>query len=63
MPNTLQTSPLSPTFGVEVADVDLSQPLDAATFNALDELLADRSLLLFRGQHISDADLVALGRR
>lgn len=47
----LKTRPLSPVMGAIVDDIDLSEPLDAATASAIRATLADNSLLLFRDQH------------
>ena len=49
--STLNTRPLSPTMGAIVEDINLSEPLDAATASAIRATLADNSLLLFRDQH------------
>ena len=48
----------SPTLGAEIRGVDLSQPLDGATVGVLKDAWAAHLVLLFRGQDLSDADLV-----
>ncbi len=50
--------PLSPTLGAEVTGLDLSQPLDPATTDALAAALDTHLVLAFRGQSLGDADLV-----
>ena len=48
----------SPALGAEIRGVDLSQPLDGATVGVLKDAWAAHLVLLFRGQDLSDADLV-----
>lgn len=59
----LTTRPLHPLFGVEVAGVDLSAPLDDATFAAIRAAFEDHSLLLFRDQSLDDVAQVAFSER
>lgn len=59
----LNTRPLHPGFGIEVLDLDLSQPQSDA---AVDELVAavdEHSLILVRGQTLTNARHVEISRR
>lgn len=60
MPMTVM--PLSPAVGAEIGGVDLSR-LDDATFAAVRAAWHRHSFLLFRGQTLSDDDLLAFSRR
>ena len=46
--------PLNSRFGAEVAGIDPSQPLDAETFEQIEQAFDRHSLLLFRGQTMSE---------
>ncbi|MCP5152542.1 MAG: TauD/TfdA family dioxygenase [Ectothiorhodospiraceae bacterium] len=60
----IETSPLTPSIGVEVHGIDLSRPLDDATLAAVRRALADNSILLFREQtDLAPAELVAFSAR
>jgi alpha-ketoglutarate-dependent 2,4-dichlorophenoxyacetate dioxygenase len=50
-------------FGARVAGVDLSRPLDDATFAAIDAAINRYSFLLFEGQTMSDAAHLEFTRR
>jgi alpha-ketoglutarate-dependent 2,4-dichlorophenoxyacetate dioxygenase len=50
---------LHPLFVAEVSGVDLTCPVDAATVGALREVFDEHSILVFRGQDITDAQQVA----
>ena len=58
----LRTRPLTPKFGREVLDVDLSD-LDDATFDAIYKLWQEDPLLLFRRQSLSERQHVEYSRR
>lgn len=58
-----QVAPLSPAIGAEVRGAKLSEPIDEASFNEIFEAWLDHQVLLFRGQSLSDAHLVAFSRR
>ena len=45
-------NPLSPLFGVETSDVDLSQPLSDAAFRQLEQAFYAHQVLALRGQRI-----------
>src|SRR5688572_10834738 len=55
---TLPTAPLHKDFGLEVQNVDLSEPLLPETSLELDRLLARNGVLLFRRQLLNEEDLV-----
>lgn len=54
-------TPLHPTFGVEVHDVDLRQVGPGPAFDGLRALFEEHSLLLFRDQHLDDQAHLAFG--
>jgi taurine dioxygenase len=55
-------SPTGGGVGAEVTGVDLGR-LDEAVFDAIRRAFAEHSVLLFRGQHLTDDDLVAFSCR
>lgn len=59
----LQCRPLTGTFGAEIQDIQLTADMDDATFNEVRQSWADHELLLFRGQNLSEDDLIAFSRR
>lgn len=59
----LDTRPLHPLFGAEIRGLDLRQPLDDETFAAVLDAFHQYSVLLFRGQNITDEQQVAFSRR
>ena len=59
----MEIRPLTPSFGAEVQGVDLAQDLDDETFRAVEKAFNERSVVLFRGQRISDGDHVRFSRR
>ena len=59
----LEIQPLSAALGAEIRGVDLTQPLDGATFEAIHSAWLEHLILLFRGQAMDDGDLVAFSRR
>jgi taurine dioxygenase len=62
-PLMIAFSPLSPLFGVETADVDLSQPLPDAGFKALEQAFYANQVLALRGQRITAQQFLAFARR
>ncbi|MGE0876384.1 MAG: TauD/TfdA dioxygenase family protein [Burkholderiales bacterium] len=54
---------LGPAFGAEVSGVDLSAELDEDTFRAIERAYVEHSVLLFRGQRMSDERHVQFSRR
>jgi taurine dioxygenase len=61
--NAPQLRPLGTALGTEALGVDLSQPLDEATFAWIERVFAEHPVLVFRDQHLGAADLAAFGRR
>ena len=59
---SFDVKPLGP-LGVEVSGIDLDRGIDAATAAALQDLLLDKEVVLFRGQQLSDAALLGFARR
>ena len=55
--------PLSPLFGVETFDVDLSQPLSEAAFRELEQAFYANQVLALRGQDITAAQFLDFARR
>ena len=59
----LAFKPLSPLFGVETSDVDLSQPLSDAAFDELEQAFYANQVLALRAQNITPAQFVDFARR
>lgn len=59
----LHTRPLSDVIGLEILDLDIAQPLDDASFAAIEDALNRHSLLLFRGQTLTNRQHVDFSRR
>src|SRR5437660_9183715 len=55
----LKITPLHPSLGAEVAGVDLTQPIDSPTREALSQALAEHLALEFRGQTLTSAQYLA----
>lgn len=58
----LELRPLTDHIGMEVLNVDATQPIDPATFAALRDALNTHSVLLLRNQPVSEAQHVAFAR-
>ena len=58
----LSITPVSPVLGAEIAGVDLSQPLAAASVRAIRDALATYGVVFFRDQHLSPEQHLALAR-
>ena len=58
----LKVRPLHPALGAEVRGIDMRAPLDPATFQALHDVWMQHLVLVFPGQHISDAEHVEFTR-
>jgi taurine dioxygenase len=54
---------LSPTIGAEIDGVDLSQPLDDATFSVVERALLDHEVIFFRDQRLTDAQQQSFAAR
>ncbi|MCE7505640.1 TauD/TfdA family dioxygenase [Polynucleobacter sp. IMCC30063] len=59
----MQIRPISPLFGAEIVEVDLSGKLDDATFSAIEAAYSKYSVLLFRDQKMTDEQHVDFSRR
>ncbi|NQV82157.1 MAG: TauD/TfdA family dioxygenase [Alphaproteobacteria bacterium] len=60
---TLTITKLHDHVGAEIGGVDLTQPLDDATFAALEEAFYQNSVLVFRGQDLPPERHIAFSRR
>jgi len=58
----IEVVPLSQAIGAEICGVDLTQEPGSATWTAIHRAWLDHSVLLFRDQRLSDADLVRFSR-
>ena len=54
--------PFDTALGAEIRGVDISRPLSAADANAIRAAWLDHLVLLFRGQSLTDAQLIAFSR-
>jgi alpha-ketoglutarate-dependent taurine dioxygenase len=61
--DTFSVQPLSPALGAEIVGVDLSRPMDGATFALILDAWHAHLVLLFRDQHLSEEDEVAFAQR
>jgi taurine dioxygenase len=59
----LQTRPLSPALGAEIVGVDLSQPTSDELFGTIRQCWHENAVILFRNQHLSEADQVRFAER
>jgi taurine dioxygenase len=59
---TLDVQPLTATIGAEVSGIDLRQPLDDATVQALKDALGEHLVLFFRDQDITPAQHLAFAK-
>ena len=59
----LVIEPATPVIGAEISGVDLSRPLDRATFDELHQALLKWRVLFFRDQALSNEQLKAFGRQ
>ena len=59
----VKVAKLAPALGAEVTGVDLSQPIDAATFDEIRGAWLEHLVLRFRGQKLSDPQLLAFSKR
>ena len=58
----IEVVPVSQAIGADIRGVDLSQDLGATTWTAIHRAWLEHSVLLFRDQRLSDADLVRFSR-
>jgi len=59
----LDIRPTGAALGAEITDVDLSQPMDQATFKAVEAALHEHEVIYFRGQNITPEQHIAISRR
>ena len=59
----LTARPLADTFGAEIQGTRLTADMDDETFSAVQRAWADHELLLFRGQDLTEENLVAFSGR
>ena len=62
MTSSPQLRPLGELLGTEALDIDLSRPLDEATFAWIGRVFAEHPVLVFRDQNLGAAELAAFGR-
>ena len=63
MTSAPQLRPLGEALGTEALGIDLSQPLDEATFAWIERAFAEYPVLVFRNQQLGAGDIAAFGRR
>ena len=63
MTSSPQLRPLGEPLGTEALGIDLSRPLDEATFAWIGRAFAEHPVLVFRDQNLGAAELAAFGRR
>ena len=61
MPITIR--PLTPVFAAEITHVDLTRPLDDATFAEVENAFETYSILVFPRQNLTDAMQIAFSSR
>lgn len=61
--NPMDVIPFNAGLGAEIRGLDISQPLDDATAAAVRRAWLDHVILLFRGQNLTDRQLLAFTRR
>jgi taurine dioxygenase len=59
----LRFRPLSPALGAEILGVDLSQPMDNATFEAIRDIWHEHCVVCLRGQNLGEMEQVRFGQR
>jgi taurine dioxygenase len=55
--------PLTDAIGAEALGVDLAAPIDGATFDRINQVWLERTILLFRGQRMTPEQQIAFTRR
>ena len=58
----MRVQPTGSALGADIVDIDLSQELDAATVDAVKAAWTENLVLRFRGQSLSDEDLLRFSR-
>ena len=59
----METKPLSPGFGLQTSDIDVSEPLSPAEFDELERTFFQGQVLVLRAQSLTPAQYVAFARR
>jgi len=59
----ISVSPIAGALGAEISGVDISRPIDSATFAEIRRAWNENLVIFFRGQSLDDDALVAFGRR
>ncbi len=59
---TITVVPTSGGLAAEIRAIDLSREMDVCTFSQVYEAWLQYSVLLFRGQHLTDDDLITFSR-
>ena len=59
----LSIRPLAPALGAEIQGIDLSRPLDEATFTDVRDAFHEHSVILFRDQRLTEEQHIAFSRR
>src|SRR5262245_24764096 len=49
--------------GAEITGLDLAQPVDDATFRAIEDVFHNRGVIVFRGQQLTEDQHIAFSRR
>lgn len=60
---TIAVQPLHPSFGAEIAGVDIAAGVDAATFAEVRAAFEEYSVLLFRGQKVDDESQIVFSEQ
>ena len=61
--DTMQTRPLSAALGAEIMGIDLSEPISDELFAKIQDCWHQNLVVLFRDQHLSEADQVRFAER
>ena len=59
----ITVKPTGASLGADVTGVDLCEPVDQATFKAIEDAWHQHLVLRFRGQHLDDPRFLAFARR
>src|SRR5499426_1422181 len=59
----ITTTRLTPHFAAQIAGVDLTRPVDDATWRDIRAAFEEHSVLLFRGQPLTDEQQIAFSQR
>ena len=58
----ITVKPTGASLGADVTGVDLCEPVDEATFKAIEDAWHQHLVLRFRGQHLDDPRFLAFAR-